>query len=167
LNDQDKPLENVSALLNLHIPSGEISASEIALPPLNLFKKGSRIPLSAHFPPPLPDSYQVYASLLTALPSDTESDSLPIQNKKISFNENKRWALVKGRVSLKNVDQTGFQQVWVVAVALDDDGQVVGVRKWVSDEDVSSGALQHIAFEFYVYSLGPPIAEIQLMTELY
>ncbi len=166
-NEQDTTLENVSALLNLHIPTGEIAASEIAIPPLNLFEKGSRIPLSAYFPPPIPDSYQVYASLLTALPSDEESMPIAIQDKVVSFIDSKHCALVGGRISLENVDQTAFQQVWVVAVAVDEDDQVVGVRKWVSDEDGSSAALQSISFEFYVYSLGPPIAEIQLLTELY
>lgn len=166
-NEQNTTLENVSALLNLHIPTGEIAASKIAIPPLNLFKEGSRIPLSAYFPPPLPDSYQVYASLLTALPSDEESISLPIQDKVVSLDENGCCALVKGKVSLENVDQTAVQQIWVAAVAFDDDGQVVGVRKWVSDEIGSTTDLQNLAFAFYVYSLGPPIAEIQLLTELY
>ncbi len=166
LNDQNTILENVSAILNLHKPSGEIAASEIAIPPINLLQKGSQIPLSAYFPPPLPDTYQVFASLLTALPSDSEIKPLTLQNEEISFHEDHRQALVTGQIDLENADQTTFKQIWVVAIAFDDAGQVVGMRKWVRKQDLSP-ELEVIPFEFYVYSLGPPIAEVNLLTEHY
>jgi hypothetical protein len=52
----------------------------------------------------------------------------------------------------------GADLVWVLAVAYGEDGQVVGFRRWESagDED---------EFEFWVYSLGPEIARVELLVE--
>ncbi|MFO7943364.1 MAG: LysM peptidoglycan-binding domain-containing protein [Anaerolineales bacterium] len=166
-NDQDILLENISAVINLYEKTGELAASRIALPPINILNKGDQIPLSAYFPPPTPETYRVFASLLTALPSAVEAKPLPIEDQDITYREDRHLAMITGKVNLENVDQTMFQEIWVIGIAFDGEGEVAGIRKWVSDKGLSSPDLQSVSFQFNVYSLGPPIAEIKLITEHY
>lgn len=166
-NEQDTLLENISAVINLYDKMGELAASKIALPPINILNKGNQIPLSAYFPPPTPETYRVFASLLTALPSAVEAKPLPIEEQDISYTEDRQLARITGKVNLENVDQTAFQEIWVIGIAFDEEGEVAGIRKWVSDQDLSSPNLQSVSFQFNLYSLGPPIADIKLITEHY
>jgi len=166
-NDQDTLLENISAVINLYEKTGELAASRIALPPINILGKGNQIPLSAYFPPPTPETYRVFASPMTALPSTADEKPLPIEDQDISYTEDRQMARITGKVNLENVDQTTFQEIWVIGIAFDEEGEVAGIRKWVSDQDLSSADLQSVSFQFNLYSLGPPIADIKLITEHY
>ena len=48
-------------------------------------------------------------------------------------------------------------EVWVLAMAYDAEGNVVGVRRWEG--------LGETQFDFWVFSLGPEIAEVKLLVE--
>ncbi len=67
--------------------------------------------------------------------------------------QNAKAARVVGQASLG----TDAASVWVMAVAYDVTGNPVGVRRWES-----AGAT---AFDFWVYSLGPDIADVQVVVE--
>ncbi len=53
--------------------------------------------------------------------------------------------------------------VWVAAVAYDQNGNIVGVRKWEAAKAIPPG--KHRDFEITIYSLGPAIARIDVLLE--
>ena len=53
-NQGQTALENISVLVNLHDSSGDITASEIAVPPLDRLEVGHALPLLVRFSPPPP-----------------------------------------------------------------------------------------------------------------
>lgn len=162
-NHQNKPLENLSALINLHLPSGDIASSRVAIPPLNILNPDESIPLSARFPPPVPETYQAFASLLTALPSAENRPSLDVQNVEQSFQSNRRQATLSGTISIETSGSPGEQSVWLIAVAYDAQDQIIGHRKRVYN--LSGTANQNLEYEINLYSLGPAIERISLYTE--
>jgi hypothetical protein len=74
---------------------------------------------------------------------------------------NGRTARVTGQVSLPgNVVEA--KTVWVVAVAFDDAGRVVGFRRW-EGSGLTSGA--SIPFDLTVSSLGSRVTRVELFVE--
>ena len=53
--------------------------------------------------------------------------------------------------------------VWLALVAYDDQGEVVGLRKWEAQREIPFGG--SLPFEVTVYSLGPPIDHMQVLVE--
>ena len=53
--------------------------------------------------------------------------------------------------------------VWVEGVAYDEGGNVVGLRRWEAASSLQAGG--NLSFDFYVSSLGPPIAQVDLLAE--
>lgn len=162
-NQQNEPLENLSALINLHLPSGEIASSRVATPPINILNPDESIPLSARFPAPVPETYQAFASLLTALPGAEKRPSLFVQNVDRSFQADRRQATLSGNISTETTGSPGEQSIWLIAVAYDAQDDIIGHRKRVYN--MSGAANQMLAFEINIYSLGPPIERISLYTE--
>lgn len=165
VNVQDSALENLSAVVNLHAPNGEISASKIAYPPLNVIDPGENIPLMVHIPPPLPDTYQVFSSLQTALPSSQGRQSVPIVGRTDTPSPSGDLVTISGKLNLEGIDLAKTREIWITAIAYDSRDQVVGLRKWVSPRDLSSDTSQSHPFQFTIYSLGPEIDRVRLVTE--
>jgi hypothetical protein len=53
--------------------------------------------------------------------------------------------------------------IWLVAVAYDADGQIVGFRRWEWRGSISAGAFQ--PFAIIVYSQGPAIDHVEMLVE--
>lgn len=165
-NDREIPLENISALVNLHQPNGNIAASEVAFPPLNVFNPEEDIPLAAYFPGPIPEQFQVFASQLTALPAESTRSAVEIAGHSISPGAGREFVTISGQLSLEGVDRNDLREIWIIAVAYDPNHQIVGLRKGViSQQELESGNEQEIPFNLRLYSLGPEIAEVELFTE--
>jgi len=164
-NHQKGPLENLSAIINLHQPSGDIASSTVAIPPLNVLNPDESIPLSARFPPPVPDTYQAFASMLTALPSTDNRSALDIQNLEQSFQSHRRQANLSGELSFQTSSRPDAQNVWLIAVAYDAQDHIIGHRKKVYS--LSAAADQVLEFEISLYSQGPAIDRFSLYTELH
>ena len=70
---------------------------------------------------------------------------------------------VSGTIKTSDPNPSG-KQIWIAAVAFSK-GIPVGIRKWISSQDLVFD--QEIPFDFILYSLGPPIDKIQLFSELH
>ncbi len=164
-NTHAQALENLSAQINLYSQNGELLASQTALTPLNLIPAGSQAPLSAYFPPPSPDWNFARAHLLTAVTvSDEGTRYLPLQMEGLDVDiaVNGLQATARGQVRLASGSMPA-SLVWIVAVAYDAAGNVVGVRRWESSEALAPGSAQNFVVE--VFSLGPPIDHVDILTE--
>ncbi len=162
-NNQGLDLENISTALNLFDGDHNLIQSFIAFPPFNYLYPDQAIPVSAYIPPPLPEDYLITATLLTSLPSEGVNKATEIIDFEIIYNEDKTIAEIDGSVKiLENPSEEN--QVWIAAVAYANDNPV-GIRKWISNGDHESGI--ETEFNINLYSLGPAIDEIKLLSELH
>ncbi len=165
-NPQPFAVEGVTAQFRrLDVESGAIQAQNVA-PLLNRLPPGEALPLAAFFPPPLPRAYQVDAEVLTALPIPAGAPRyLDAEVVKVTqtLSPDGLSAYLEGEVQLAaGVSQTA-QQVWVLGMALDGAGQVVGLRRWESPAPLAPG--ERLPFRLWVYASGAPMARAEVRVE--
>jgi len=162
-NDQAIPLENISVVINIYNSNKELINNYVAITPLNNLLPGQSLPLTAYIDDNLPDSYHSNAVLLTSLPSEDFEPRTEITQKFYQYREERTIAHITGSV-MATGDNLKDTQVWIAAVAYSE-GSPVGVRKWISSQDLDQE--KEITFDLVLYSLGPTIDEIKLFSELY
>jgi LysM repeat protein len=164
LNDSPDALENISAQLSLLASDGGLVASQTAIPPLNVIPAHTSLPLTVFFPAPAPTEATPRARILSAtlLPSpNSRYLNASLLNPSTEIAPDGRTARVSGQVSLP-ADSLPAQSVWVVAVAYDAAGRVVGFRRWEGSGLQPGGSIQFI---LKVASLGSPMTRVELFVE--
>jgi LysM repeat protein len=159
VNDSDQAMENLSGAVQLVSASGDLLALVEAVAPLDVLPAGSQMPLVAFFANPPEDWQNAQGQVLTGfwLPN---GDEHYLELGPLDFNwtpdaATQLAAHVQGLAHLKG--EEAAQSVWVLAVAYDASRRVVGVRRWESGGDLE--------FDFWVYSLGPEISDVQVVVE--
>jgi len=163
-NDFAETLENISAQLDLLDPGGQAAASQVAYGLLDILPPGASMPLVAHFPAPLQGGAALRVTVLTAirlLPGDARYLPVQVENTLVSVDASGLTAQVSGKVTLSGAGTANT--LWVLAVAYDAAGNVVGVRRWAAPAALSAGAAA--AFDFQVSSVGPGIARVEFLSE--
>ena len=164
-NDFSDFMENVSAQVTLVDGSGTAIASQTALSPLNILPPNTSLPLSVFFPPEIPLDAKPKVQVLTAirlLPNDERYLPATIHNTSVQVDEDGRSAQISGEVLLP-AQAKAARQVWVAGTAYDEAGYVVGVRRWESSAELSSGG--NLPFEFLLSSAGGMIARVEFAVE--
>jgi LysM repeat protein len=164
-NISDQPVENISAKVTLFTSDSSEPPVKVAITPLNLLQPGKALPLVTFFPPPVPTDAQPIIEILTALPVSADDNryrdvKLTIQEQSIS--EDNLLARILGIVSLSS-DSEPADLIWVTGSAYDTAGNIIGVRKWESNSGIDPGT--SMPFEMNIYSLGPPIQEVEILVE--
>ncbi len=165
-NPNETAVENVSALLRLADGAGNLLTPMEAFTPLNLLPGKSSLPLAVYLEGPLPSGLQASLELRAALPiTDTEARYLPatLENSTTQILEGGLSAEVSAEVLLGGTAQDQAAQVWVVAVAYDLDGNIVGLRRWESPSAIPGG--QRLPLVLRVYSVAGKINRIELLAE--
>ncbi len=107
----------------------------------------------------LPEEWRAArGQLLSAFSLAEESNyylAATIQGSSFDISEDGLAARVVGRVEIQE-GKAGA--VWVLAVAYDAEGRMVGFRRWESEGETE--------FDFIVYSLGPDIVNVDLLVEV-
>lgn len=164
-NEYAEMLENLSLQFTLLDSSGQPLVSQVAFAPLDILPAGQAMPVAAHFPPPVPAEAVLQVRLLTAirlLPDDERYLAAVVQNSLVEVDATGRTARLRGQVRLTAPGATG-NSVWVLAVAYDAVGQVVGLRRWEAAAPLGAG--ESLAFECSVSSVGPPIERVDFLVE--
>jgi LysM repeat protein len=166
-NERSRPLENLSARIVLYSTDGEFLAESLAIPPLNLVPGEQSLPLVAYFPPPIPEEINPQGELITALPVQRNDDrylDAKVQIDESMIDPSGLQATVRGQVSLPG-NSAPATLIWLAGVAYGEDGRVVGVRKWeaVLERPLAGG--DPLPFELQVFSLGPPIQDVEVIPE--
>jgi LysM repeat protein len=159
-NELGTSLENLSAWIGLYTPQGENITSQVVYAPMNILRSGSTIPLMAFFAPPLPDDYEARSEVISALAvsvDDTRYLDLEVKTGVVEINQDGRQAAITGDVMVPG-DVATPSQVWVLAVAYDANGNIIGARKWKSEGETH--------FDITVYSLGGMINHVEVLTEV-
>jgi LysM repeat protein len=159
-NDQNTSLENLAVWIGLYNSRGENITSQVAYAPLNILQPGSTMPFMAYFPPPLPEEFMARSKLLSAIAVETGDQryiNAQVELTDVFINADRSQAVVSGEVLLPE-DTSPPSQVWILAVAYDAQGDIIGERKWKSASETQ--------FELTVYSLGGMIDQVKLLTEV-
>jgi len=163
-NDFSDFMENVSAQVTLVDTNGNFIASQTALLPLNILPPNMSLPLSVYFPPDIPIDAKPQVQILTAirlLPNDPRYLPATVNNTLVQINEDGHFANISGEVHLP-AGSNATTQIWVAAVAYDEDDHVVGVRRW------EGGGIQpgeSLSFEMTVASLGGRMKRVEFAVE--
>lgn len=163
-NPYPETLENISALFTLLDNNGAVYANQVGFAMLNTLPPGSTLPLAVHFPPPLPGKVSLRIQVLTAtrlLPGDARYLPVVLDGTLVEISSSGLTAHLTGRVVLTG--EVPASTTWILAVAYDADGNVVGVRRWESASTLT--AAESIHFDFLLSSLGPAIARVEFLVE--
>jgi hypothetical protein len=127
------------------------------------------MPLAVRFRAPVPASIQASAELLTAFPQGAEvSESryltAHLTGVKVTIMGDGLSANVAGTISLdKGSDQA--KQVWVLTIAYDGSGLIVGLRRWEMAAGQVLKAEQQKKFDLSVYSAAGKIERVESIVE--
>lgn len=159
-NELEQDVENISAWVGIFSAQGKNTASKVVFTPLNLLKAGEKMPLMVYFEPPVPNTFNARAELLSAI-LIAEDDERYLEAEmgeiKVDISTDGSQATVSGTITLPE-GAASTSQVWVLAVAYDAEGNVIGARKWESD--------QVLEFTFAVYSLAGMIDSVDVVSEV-
>ena len=190
-NDQSLPVENLSASIALFNSQGESLAEQVVSAPLDILRPGASIPLLAYFAPALPAQFSTRSRLLTALPiaaDDSRYLDPAVEGLQVEITTTARLARLRGQAVLPPGSRPA-RLLWLAGVAYDAQGDAVGVRKLEISSPCPGAAegtltptvkpaakvtptatatplpCPPIPFDFAVYSLGPPIARVEILLE--
>lgn len=158
-NNQETSLENLSVWMGLYNSEGEIISSQTAYSPLNILRPGSTIPIMAYFSPSLPNEFQVQTEEVSAfsVPADDQRYlDTQVKVDAVEINPDGGGAAVRGEVLLPD-NSPALSQLWVLAVAYDAQGNIVGARKWKSAGEKE--------FELTVFSVAGVIDHVEMLSE--
>jgi LysM repeat protein len=164
-NDTPDIIENITALVSLVDKTGALLDSRDSVLPLDILRPGTSLPISALFPPPLPLEVEPQVRMLTGislLPGDQRYLPAEIGDTRVEVSSSGLSAYVTGQVSLP-ADSKDATQVWIVAVAYDADGNLVGWRRWESLSAVAAGS--HLPFELTVSSVAGSIDRVEFAVQ--
>jgi len=162
-NGESLALENITASITLLSANGDLLAQKIALPPTNKVAAESSIPITAFFPAPVPPYQSIHVQILTALPVNDKTRYLET---KIHIEENilsSNFATLRGTIEIFSAGDISAHHIIIAAIAYDEDANPIGIRKWETTIEPTSETM--FPFEIRVFSLGPPIFEVEIISE--
>ncbi len=166
VNSGETALELVTGRFTLQDASGGEPVSRPASLPLNVLTPGTfGLPLMAYFPAPVPTDFTVSVEMLTALPlADPSARYLParVDEPLVTYAANGSLATVSGAVQLGD-GEGDAALIWLVALAYDADGALVGVRKLEIEGPLDAGGA--VPFQLDVFSGDGPIVSVTVLAE--
>lgn len=163
-NDSDEALENVSLLITLSDETGK-TAQTIATTLINVIPPHSSLPAASYFLPEWGETLTVSAELDFQLPygeGETRYLETEALEPKVDYLYNKKAARVQGLISFENKN-TVFMSLNIVAVAYDENGAVLGMRRNGPLESSSTSA--NVPYSITVYSLAGDIHHVEIFVE--
>jgi LysM repeat protein len=165
-NDRRRPLENVAAHVVVYENSGEFIVEGTAIAAVNRVPVGEEFPLDIFFQGRFPADFFTRAEIMSVqlVPQNDErylNAWLEINDIEISDAGNQ--AEITGTIGLPVKSQPG-NLAWILAVAYDESGNVVGIRKSEQFGLFEPGTNQDFRLE--VFSLGGPINDVKAFVEV-
>lgn len=160
-NTSSEAYENVTIGFNLADLQATQVFSNQGTAPLNILLTGEKIPVAIYFPGPVPQPFQKSAQFVSAVPYNPESGRyLPINVEVFSDISSLEEQLIsiEGKFTLEEL----ASNVTIVAVALDDQDNIVGLRRWQSS---LSEPTQEGEFQIDLAAVFGKIAEYLLFAE--
>ena len=170
INNMEQPVENLAALIRLFDAEGEEVTSLPGFSLLNVLLPGEQIPIAVYFPPPLPEWDTAQAQLTSAAAANQVEEryfSVEVTSLQAEpLDEDRLGYQVRGTLTLfpssPEAAEVSPAYAWVVAIAYDENGQVVGMRRWEAPDDAVDAVN---SFSFEVFSVGEPIDRVDVLAE--
>ena len=154
-------LENVSINVNVaDMAATKVTAQE-ASAPLNVLLSGEKMPFAVYFPPPMPQPFQFSAQFASAIPLDdpfSRYQKVDLVGVSININSQADMAAVSGTFEIQETTTS----VRIVAAAINENGEIVGLRSLQIENEDSQSATN---FEIKVYAAYGMIDEVLLFAE--
>jgi hypothetical protein len=132
------------------------------------------MPVVASFPPPLPERFTASSDRFSAFGVPETGDrylETRLTIDQVEISENGLQASLGGSVRLP-ARSPAAKLVWLLGVAYDAEGNVIGVRRWETGEIAGNGDAEAVIeggdslpFSFDVFSLGPAIERVDVLVE--
>jgi LysM repeat protein len=163
-NPGDEAIEGVVVRFSLSPRDGGTPVSVDSYTPLNLLLPGQALPVSASFSIPSDGFPGVLTKVLSALPAaqttnryaDVSLDETSTQ----SSGDKTSWTLA-GEARINVPEGAEVRRLAILAMGFDASGRIVGFAE--AEPDNPSDA--SVPFELRLFSLGPPIARVQVVAE--
>lgn len=165
-NNSSNFIEDVTSQITLIDSNGKSIASQTATLPLDILPSNSSMPLTTYFAPDVPLNAKPQVQILTAIqiqPNDPRYLPATLQKTSVQVDASGLTAQVSGQVLLPSSSSSAAKSIWVAAVAYDESGGVVGVRRWESTSAVSAGG--SLPFSFMVSSIAGNISRVEFAVE--
>jgi LysM repeat protein len=165
-NNSSNFIEDVTAQITLMDANGKSIASQTATLPLDILPPNSSLPLTSYFVPDIPLNAKPQVQILTAIQIQSNDPRyLPatLQNTSVKVDSSGLTVQVNGQVFLVASSSSPAKLIWVTAVAYDETGGVVGVRRWESTTALSAGS--SLPFSFMVSSVAGAISRVEFAVE--
>lgn len=170
-NPQSFPLEGLTAVFRLSGSQEGAPLTQTAFLPLDTLPPGASLPLAAYFPPAqaaaLAAPLRASSEIIAALPNPDDGRYLQghVENMKVLLSPDGLSAAVSFTVMLDTADSQA-QRVWAAAVAYDENGRVVGVRRWEKKEGPPLASGQGEPVQMNLFSISGPIAKVEILPEI-
>ena len=165
-NDRSRPLENISAKIALFDRSGDFLVEGTAIGAINLLPVDEEIPLIAFFPGRYPSEFTTSTRIVSVQPlprNDERYLNAWLEVDQVEIAPSGEKAEAAGRIGLPVKSQPG-NSAWILIVAYDQDGNVIGVRKKEQYGILEPGSSRE--FNIEVFSLGSKISEVRAFVEV-
>jgi LysM repeat protein len=165
-NNSSSFIEDVTSQITLIDANGKSIASQAATLPLDILSPNSSMPLTTYFAPDIPLDVKPQAQILTAIQiqlNDPRYLPASLQKTSVQVDVSGLTAQLNGQVVLAASSSGPAKLIWVAAVAYDESGGVVGVRRWESATSLSAG--NSLPFSFMVSSIAGTISRVEFAVE--
>jgi len=163
-NDSDEALENVFLLVSLSDETGK-TAQTIATTLINVIPPHTSIPAASYFLPEWGEKLIVSAELDFQLPYAEGEDrylEVDLIGQTTELRLGNKAAFIQGATSFKDKN-TAYMAIYVLAVAYDEDGAVLGMRRF---SDIEGGlTADNKPASLTVYSMAGEIARVDVFVE--
>lgn len=160
-NTSSESYENVTLGFNL----ADLQASQVfshqSTAPINILKAGEKIPGAIYFSDPVPQPFQKSAQFVSAIPYNPESGrylpiSVEVDLEELSLDN--QLITLSGKYTI----EAEASLVTIVAVAMDEQGNMIGLRRWQSS--LTKPARQG-EFQIELAAVSGQITEYSLLAE--
>ncbi len=169
LNELPVGIAGVIGEVSLYHPTGELFASLPVLPPVDIIPAGKSLPLFGNLSASVPPGYFARGRVAGAFLAEGGEErrlSVRVVESAVEILDDGRAAAAQGLVEITAVQEgepAFVGSLRVAAVAYDSGNEVVGLRLW--EESVEGEPGGRYPFEIQIYSLGPPIAKVEIFAE--
>ena len=162
-NPHDEAAANLAVTFSMTNASSEEIASQTVPAILNKLEPGDSIPAATYFAGPLPNTFEVAASLASAFPASQSGETFyAVDTGNPVVEISGRLAKVTGE-AVTAADPGITVDVWVAALAYDVNGNLVGMRRAENPVTLEQG--KGVNFNLHVYSTGSTIDTVVIKAE--
>lgn len=164
-NPFDHAVENITAVLRVQRTGEEHQESYGMFPGLNTMAANGTLPLMVYVPENLGSQFSTNVELVSALPLKSDTDRyLEVNIRNLQTKTVSRAAMnVSGEIKLSDDAPKPASKVWLLGIAYDANGQIIGLRRHEIQTNMQPGS--NAEFSFDVYLVAGSVNHVAVLVE--